>query len=71
MADFNPILTKTFKFEGGFQNSANDTANYCGGVLIGTNRGISARAKYNSMAEWIKDFKTTQPYKDLIKKYTY
>lgn len=42
MADFKPIVEKTFKFEGGFQNSASDSANYCKGTLIGTNRGISA-----------------------------
>jgi lysozyme family protein len=42
MADFNPILDQTFKFEGGYQAFTNDTANYCNGVLIGTNRGISA-----------------------------
>lgn len=44
MADFNSIVEKTFKFEGGFQQFPNDTANYCGGKLIGTNHGISAVA---------------------------
>lgn len=44
MANFAPIVDKTFKFEGGFQNFPNDSANYYGGELIGTNRGISALA---------------------------
>lgn len=44
MADFNSIVKKTFNFEGGFQQFANDTANYCNGALIGTNHGISAIA---------------------------
>lgn len=44
MADFNSIAKKTFKFEGGFQQFANDSANICNGKLIGTNRGISAVA---------------------------
>lgn len=44
MANFYNIVDKTFKFEGGFQQFANDTANYCDGQLIGTNRGISAIA---------------------------
>jgi len=42
MANFDKIALQTFKFEGGFQNMANDSANYCNGALIGTNRGISA-----------------------------
>lgn len=42
MADFERIVKKTFGFEGGFQNDPEDTANYCNGQLIGTNRGISA-----------------------------
>lgn len=44
MADFKNIAKETFKFEGGFQAFPNDTANYCNGALIGTNRGISAVA---------------------------
>lgn len=44
MADFNSIASKTFNFEGGYQNYSNDTANYCNGQLIGTNHGISAVA---------------------------
>lgn len=42
MASFDITIEKRFPFEGGFQNNANDTANYCGGNLIGTNLGISA-----------------------------
>lgn len=42
MADFNSIASKTFKFEGRYQNYTTDTANYCNGNLIGTNHGISA-----------------------------
>lgn len=44
MADFGKIAKQTFKFEGGYQNYPTDTANTCGGQLIGTNRGISAVA---------------------------
>lgn len=45
MADFGPILKHTFKWEGGYQNFPNDTANYNSlSQLVGTNRGISAKA---------------------------
>ena len=45
MANFIPIVEKTFKFEGGFQQYSTDSANYNSrGELIGTNRGISAIA---------------------------
>lgn len=45
MADFKPILQKTFKFEGGYQAFPNDTANYNSRKeLVGTNHGISATA---------------------------
>jgi lysozyme family protein len=44
MADFVKALPRVFKFEGGFQNYANDNANYCDGKLIGTNMGISSVA---------------------------
>jgi len=45
MANFIPIVEKTFKFEGGFQQYPTDSANYNSrGELIGTNMGISAIA---------------------------
>lgn len=44
MADFIKALPRVFKFEGGFQNYPNDSANYCNNNLIGTNMGISAIA---------------------------
>lgn len=45
MASFEPILEKTFNFEGGYQNYESDSANYTSsGKLVGTNRGISAIA---------------------------
>ncbi len=45
MANYKPILSATFKFEGGYQNSPNDSANYTSKkILVGTNRGISAIA---------------------------
>lgn len=45
MSAFDSIVKKTFSFEGGYQNFANDTANYNSlGQLVGTNRGISAIA---------------------------
>lgn len=46
MASFEATIGNTFKAEGGFQNHKNDSANYVNGVLIGTNRGISAVAYY-------------------------
>ena len=46
MADFKPIFENTLKKEGGFQKFSDDSANYVNGVLIGTNRGISAQAYY-------------------------
>lgn len=68
MADFNPILEKTFKFEGGFQQFPNDTANYCGGKLIGTNRGISAVAygQYLGKCPTVEEVKAITP--DIAKK---
>lgn len=43
MANFyTDSLPTILKDEGGFQNFTYDSANYCNGVLIGTNRGISA-----------------------------
>lgn len=44
MNDFLEIVNKTFSFEGGFQADPDDSANYYNGILIGTNRGISAQA---------------------------
>lgn len=45
MANYKSILASTFKFEGGYQASPNDSANYTSKkVLVGTNRGISAIA---------------------------
>lgn len=44
MAKFTPVFENTLKKEGGFQKFAADSANYVDGVLIGTNRGISAQA---------------------------
>lgn len=50
MADFIPIWKGTKGFEGGYQQLANDSANYCpakgkpGSKLIGTKFGISAIA---------------------------
>ena len=43
MANFEQAIQGTFKAEGGFQNHADDNANYVNGVLIGTNLGISAQ----------------------------
>lgn len=44
MNKFESIVSKTFSFEGGFQNDPEDSANWYNGELIGTNRGISAQA---------------------------
>lgn len=46
MASFDKAIVNTFKAEGGFQQHASDNANYVNGVLIGTNRGISAQGYY-------------------------
>lgn len=47
MASFEQAIKGTFKAEGGFQNHAEDNANYVNGVLIGTNKGISAQGYYS------------------------
>lgn len=45
MADFTPIFKITLQKEGGFQKDPADTANYNSrGELVGTNRGVSAKA---------------------------
>lgn len=44
MADFEKIVATSFKWEGGYSAYSNDSASYCDGQLIGTNRGISAIA---------------------------
>lgn len=44
MANFKPVFDLTLKHEGGFQKFPNDSANIINGVVIGTNRGISAQA---------------------------
>ena len=45
MADFKKIFAQTLNFEGGYQNYANDSANYNSKKeLVGTNHGISAIA---------------------------
>lgn len=46
MASFDKAIINTFKAEGGFQQDPHDNANYVNGVLIGTNRGISAQGYY-------------------------
>lgn len=46
MASFDKAIVNTFKAEGGFQQDEADNANYVNGVLIGTNRGISAQGYY-------------------------
>lgn len=51
MANFEIAVNKTFKFEGGFQQYANDSANWLFGVLIGTNHGISAQAYYTAFGK--------------------
>lgn len=47
MASFEQAIKGTFKAEGGFQNHAEDNANYVNGILIGTNKGISAQGYYS------------------------
>jgi hypothetical protein len=53
MADFYKYVSKTLKFEGGYQNRIDDNGNYCyfykngsrvRGQRVGTNHGISAQA---------------------------
>lgn len=42
MAIFQVSAKNILNSEGGFQNSPSDKGNYCNGLLIGTNHGISA-----------------------------
>jgi lysozyme family protein len=44
MASFEKAIVGVLNWEGGYQSFSNDSANYCSGKLIGTNRGISAVA---------------------------
>lgn len=61
MAQFEEAIKNTFKAEGGFQAHVNDKANYVNGVLIGTNRGISAQGYY----EYFKKIPTVDDMKNL------
>lgn len=61
MGDFEKAILNTFKAEGGYQNDIADPANYINGVLIGTNRGISAQGYYS----FYKNIPTVQQMKDL------
>lgn len=73
MADFAPIVKKTFSFEGGYQAFPNDTANYNSrGELVGTNHGISAKAleTYTGKVPTVQDIKniTEQLAQQIYKK---
>lgn len=73
MAAFEPIVSKTFKFEGGYQAFPNDSANYClNKQLVGTNHGISAIAyeSYLGRCPSVADMKaiTTDIAKKVYKK---
>lgn len=61
MANFEKAIVNTFKAEGGFQNDPNDNANYVNGILIGTNKGISAQGYYN----YYKKIPTVEQMKNL------
>jgi lysozyme family protein len=81
MANFDKIWANTKEFEGGFQQLALDTANYCpgqgkpGATLIGTNHGISAIgfAHYNNdvcpTVSQIKNLSVTEAKKIAKKQY--
>lgn len=47
MANFNLFSPKLARYEGGYENYPNDSANFVNGVDIGTNHGISAQAYYH------------------------
>lgn len=73
MSAFDSIVSKTFTFEGGFQQFPTDTANYNSlGQLIGTNHGISATAyeQYLKRPPTVADVQaiTTDIAKDVYKK---
>lgn len=46
-ANFDASIKRVYEYEGGYQNSPNDTGNYFNGKLIGTNLGITPQAYYN------------------------
>lgn len=61
MANFEKVVSKTFKFEGGFQQYPTDKGNYNSlGQLIGTNHGISAIAleQYLGRPTTVEDIKS-------------
>jgi LPXTG-motif cell wall-anchored protein len=73
MANFDPIFKKTEMWEGGYQAYPSDVANYTSsGVLVGTNRGISAIAyeSYLGYQPTISDMKaiTQDIAKDVYRK---
>jgi lysozyme family protein len=64
MANYADIVGKTLVFEGGYQNYANDSANYTKDkTLVGTNRGISAIAyeQYLGRKPTVADMKAITP----------
>lgn len=71
MALFDKAIINTFKAEGGFQQDASDNANYVNGVLIGTNRGISAQGyhAYYKKVPTVNDIKnlTVEQAKQIFK----
>lgn len=73
MANFNRVVEQILNFEGGFQNSPSDRANYTSsGKLVGTNRGISAIAyqDYLRREPTVEDIKAITPEiaKDVYKR---
>jgi len=72
MANFDPIIERTFDKEGGFQQYADDKANYSCNVLVGTQNGISATAlqAYYGRCVTIADIKgvTKSLAKEIYKK---
>lgn len=71
MASFDKAIVNTFKAEGGYQADASDNANYVNGVLIGTNRGISAQGykAYYKKIPTVNDIKnlTVEQAKQIFK----
>ena len=64
MANFEPIYTKTLKFEGGYQAMPSDEANYNSlGQLIGTKYGVSAFSYegYIGRPPTVEDIKAVTP----------
>jgi lysozyme family protein len=61
LADFNPIFSQTLIYEGGYEAQSTDSGAFYNGILVGSNKGISA----NSLAKYLGRTPTVSDMKNL------